>query len=120
MVGYKTPNIDRMANRALFTGWWAAELHGGPCGVHHRSRHFERGTQVGLPGAKEGLQKEDVTTVELLKAQRYILGQLAKPSGRPRRASTQARLSAARRSFRQPPTFSIREAVEPAYTLGRY
>ena len=65
MMGYRTPNIDRIAKEgAIFTDHYApAVLHGRPRRVHHRpDRCFRTGLlKVGLPGAKEGLSEKDPT-----------------------------------------------------------
>ena len=81
MMGYKTPNIDRLANEgALFTDWYGQQS----CTAGRSS--FITGQvglrtgmlKVGLPGAKEGLQARDVSIAELLKAQGYKTGQFGK------------------------------------------
>ena len=69
-MGYKTPNIDRIAKEgALFTDWYgqqsctAGRAHSSP-----GSRRIRTGlTKVGLPGANEGLKAEDPTIADLLK-----------------------------------------------------
>jgi arylsulfatase A-like enzyme len=81
MMGYKTPNIDRIAREgALFTDWYGQQsCTAGRAAFITGQSPFRTGLlKVGLPGAKEGLQKEDVTIAELLKAQGYMTGQFGK------------------------------------------
>jgi arylsulfatase len=81
MMGYKTPNIDRIAKEgAMFTDWYGQQsCTAGRAAFITGQTPFRTGLlKVGLPGAKEGLQKEDVTLAELLKAQGYMTGQFGK------------------------------------------
>jgi arylsulfatase len=81
MMGYKTPNIDRLAKEgALFTDYYGQQsCTAGRAAFITGQTPFRTGLlKVGLPGAKEGLQKEDVTLAELLKAQGYVTGQFGK------------------------------------------
>jgi arylsulfatase len=81
MMGYKTPNIDRIAREgALFTDFYGQQsCTAGRAAFITGQTPFRTGLlKVGLPGAKEGLQKEDVTIAELLKAQGYVTGQFGK------------------------------------------
>jgi len=81
MMGYKTPNIDRIAKEgALFTDWYGQQsCTAGRAAFITGQTPFRTGLlKVGLPGAKEGLQKEDVTIAELLKAQGYVTSQFGK------------------------------------------
>ena len=81
MRGYKTPNIDRIAREGvLFTDWYGQQsCTAGRAAFITGQTPFRTGNlKVGLPGAKEGLQKEDVTLAELLKAQGYMTGQFGK------------------------------------------
>ena len=81
MMGYRTPNIDRIAREgALFTDWYGQQsCTAGRATFITGQSPFRTGLlKVGLPGAKEGLQKEDVTIAELLKAQGYATGQFGK------------------------------------------
>ena len=71
MMGYKTPNIDRIAKEgALFTDWYGQQscTAGRSCFITGQSGFRTGMLKVGLPGAKEGLQARDVTIAELLKA----------------------------------------------------
>jgi arylsulfatase len=81
MMGYKTPNIDRIAREgALFTDWYAQQscTAGRAAFITGQSPIRTGLTKVGLPGAPEGMQKEDPTIAELLKAQGYVTGQFGK------------------------------------------
>ena len=80
-MGYKTPNIDRIAKEgAMFTDWYGQQscTAGRSCFITGQSGFRTGLLKVGLPGAKEGLQARDVTIAELLKAQGYITGQFGK------------------------------------------
>ncbi len=81
MMGYKTPNIDRIAREGVsFTDYYGqqsctagrAAFLGGNVPVRTGM------TKVGLPGAKEGWQKTDVTIATVLKSQGYATGQFGK------------------------------------------
>ena len=70
MMGYKTPNIDRIAKEgALFTDWYGQQscTAGRAAFITGQSPIRTGLTKVGLPGAPEGLQKEDPTLADLLK-----------------------------------------------------
>src|SRR6266550_3262211 len=59
MMGYKTPNIDRIAKEgALFTDWYGQQsCTAGRATFITGQSGFRTGLlKVGLPGAKEGLQ----------------------------------------------------------------
>src|SRR6266850_8231741 len=75
MMGYKTPNIDRMAREgALFTDWYGQQscTAGRAAFITGQTGYRTGLLKVGLPGAKEGLQDRDVTIAQLLKAQGYM------------------------------------------------
>jgi arylsulfatase A-like enzyme len=81
MMGYKTPNIDRLAKEgALFTDWYGQQsCTAGRAAFITGQSGFRTGLlKVGLPGAKEGLQARDVTIAQLLKAQGYMTAQFGK------------------------------------------
>ncbi len=81
MMGYRTPNIDRIANEgALFTDWYGEQscTAGRSAFITGQSPIRTGLTKVGLPGAPEGLQKEDPTIAELLKPLGYVTGQFGK------------------------------------------
>ncbi|MBP7371062.1 MAG: arylsulfatase [Arenimonas sp.] len=81
MMGYKTPNIDRIAKEgALFTDWYGEQscTAGRSAFITGQSGYRTGNLKVGLPGAKEGLQARDVTLAQLLKAQGYMTAQFGK------------------------------------------
>ena len=81
MMGYKTPNIDRIAREgALFTDWYGQQscTAGRSAFITGQSGFRTGNLKVGLPGAKEGLQARDVTLAQLLKAQGYMTAQFGK------------------------------------------
>ena len=81
MMGYKTPNIDRIAKQgALFTDWYGQQscTAGRACFITGQTGFRTGMLKVGLPGAKEGLQARDVTLAQLLKAQGYATAQFGK------------------------------------------
>ncbi len=81
MMGYKTPNIDRLAAEgAMFTDWYGEQscTAGRSAFITGQSGYRTGNLKVGLPGAKEGLQARDVTLAELLKAQGYATAQFGK------------------------------------------
>jgi arylsulfatase len=81
MMGYKTPNIDRIAKEgALFTDWYGQQsCTAGRAAFITGQAPIRTGlTKVGLPGAPEGIKKEDPTIATLLKARGYMTGQFGK------------------------------------------
>ena len=81
MMGYKTPNIDRIASEgAIFTDWYGQQTctAGRAAFITGQSPIRTGLTKVGLPGAPEGMKKEDPTIATLLKAQGYMTGQFGK------------------------------------------
>jgi arylsulfatase len=81
LVGYKTPNIDRIANEGiLFTDYYGEQsCTAGRSSFIMGQSVFRTGlSKVGLPGAKEGIQVEDPTIAVLLKDQGYTTGQFGK------------------------------------------
>ena len=81
MMGYKTPNIDRIAREgALFTDWYGQQscTAGRAAFITGQSPMRTGLTKVGLPGAPEGMKKEDPTIAVLLKALGYATGQFGK------------------------------------------
>ena len=81
MMGYETPNIDRIAEEGIsFTDYYAqqsctagrAAFMGGTVPVRTGM------TKVGLPGAAEGWQEQDITIAAVLKEQGYATGQFGK------------------------------------------
>ncbi len=81
MMGYRTPNIDRIAREGVsFTDYYAQQsCTAGRAAFISGSVPVRSGmTKVGLPGAKEGWQKTDVTMATVLKGQGYATGQFGK------------------------------------------
>ena len=81
MMGYKTPNIDRIAKEgALFTDWYGQQscTAGRAAFITGQSPIRTGLTKVGLPGAPEGMKVLDPTIATLLKAQGYMTGQFGK------------------------------------------
>ena len=81
MVGYHTPNIDRIANEGMiFTDYYGEQsCTAGRSTFITGQTSFRTGlTKVGLPGAPLGLQAEDPTIAELLKPVGYATGQFGK------------------------------------------
>jgi arylsulfatase A-like enzyme len=81
MMGYKTPNIDSIARQgAMFTDWYGQQscTAGRAAFITGQSPIRTGLTKVGLPGAPEGMKKEDPTIATLLKARGYITGQFGK------------------------------------------
>jgi arylsulfatase len=81
MMGYKTPNIDRIAAEgALFTDWYGQQscTAGRAAFITGQSPIRTGLTKVGLPGAPEGMKTLDPTIATLLKAQGYMTGQFGK------------------------------------------
>ena len=81
MMGYWTPNIDRIASEgAMFTDWYGqqsctagrAAFITGQCPIRPGL------TKVGLPGADIGIQPEDPTIAEVLAPLGYVSGQFGK------------------------------------------
>jgi arylsulfatase A-like enzyme len=81
MMGYRTPNIDSIAQEgAMFTDWYGQQscTAGRAAFVTGQSPIRTGLTKVGLPGAPEGMRKEDPTIATFLKAQGYVTGQFGK------------------------------------------
>jgi len=81
MMGYRTPNIDRVANEgAAFTDYYSQQscTAGRACFICGQNPIRTGLTKVGMPGATIGLQKEDPTIAELLKPLGYATGQFGK------------------------------------------
>ena len=81
MMGYQTPNIDRIARAGIgFTDYYAQQsCTAGRAAFISGSVPVRSGmTKVGMPGASEGWQKTDVTMATVLKAQGYATGQFGK------------------------------------------
>ena len=81
MMGYQTPNIDRIAQEgATFTDWYGQQscTAGRACFITGQNPIRTGLTKVGMPGATVGLQAEDPTIAEMLKPLGYATGQFGK------------------------------------------
>src|SRR5512145_3146752 len=81
VMGYQTPNIDRIAKEGvMFTDYYAEQscTAGRASFITGQSGLRTGMTKVGLPGAALGLRKEDPTIAELLKPLGYATGQFGK------------------------------------------
>lgn len=81
LMGYRTPNIDRVANEGMiFTDYYGEQsCTAGRSSFITGQSVFRTGlSKVGLPGADLGLRAEDPTMATLLKAQGYATGQFGK------------------------------------------
>jgi arylsulfatase A-like enzyme len=81
MMGYRTPNIDRIAEEgALFTDWYGEQscTAGRAAFITGQSPIRTGLTKVGLPGAPEGMTAEDPTLATLLRSLGYVTGQFGK------------------------------------------
>jgi arylsulfatase len=81
VMGYHTPNIDRVAKEGmLFTDYYAEQSCTAGRASFITGQHGLRTglTKVGLPGATLGLRKEDPTIAELLKPLGFATGQFGK------------------------------------------
>lgn len=81
MMGYRTPNIDRIANEGiLFTDYYGEQsCTAGRASFMLGQSVFRSGlSKVGLPGAEKGINVLDPTIAGLLKNQGYATGQFGK------------------------------------------
>jgi arylsulfatase len=81
MMGYRTPNIDRIAREGMiFTDYYGEQsCTAGRSSFITGQSVFRTGlSKVGLPGADLGLRIEDPTIAGLLKARGYTTGQFGK------------------------------------------
>ncbi len=81
MMGYRTPNIDRVAREGMmFTDYYAEQSCTAGRASFIMGQHGMRTglTKVGLPGAPLGMQVEDPTIAGLLKNHGYATGQFGK------------------------------------------
>jgi len=70
LMGYRTPNIDRIANEGMrFTDSYGQQscTAGRAAFITDQSPYRTGLTKVGMPGVEIGLQAEDATIAELLK-----------------------------------------------------
>jgi arylsulfatase A-like enzyme len=81
MMGYATPNIDRIAHEGIsFTDYYAEQsCTAGRAAFITGQMPIRTGlTKVGLPGAKVGISEQDPTLAQLLKPLGYATGQFGK------------------------------------------
>jgi arylsulfatase len=81
MMGYWTPNIDRVAKEGVtFTDYYAQQscTAGRACFITGQNPIRTGLTKVGMPGASVGLHKEDPTIAEMLKPLGYATAQFGK------------------------------------------
>jgi arylsulfatase len=81
LMGYRTPNIDRIANEGMiFTDHYGEQscTAGRSAFITGQSVYRTGLSKVGMPGADLGLRKEDPTIAELLKPLGYATGQFGK------------------------------------------
>jgi arylsulfatase len=81
VMGYRTPNIDRVANEGMiFTDYYGEQsCTAGRSSYIMGQSVFRTGlSKVGLPGADLGMQEEDPTIAGLLKEYGYATGQFGK------------------------------------------
>ena len=81
MMGYRTPNIDRIAQEgAIFTDAYGEQscTAGRAAFITGQSPLRTGLLTVGMPGEEQGLHADDPTLAELLKPQGYATGQFGK------------------------------------------
>ncbi len=81
VMGYKTPNIDRIARDGMmFTDYYAENscTAGRSTFITGQTVLRTGMSKVGVPGAPVGIQDRDVTIAQALKAQGYATGQFGK------------------------------------------
>ena len=81
LMGYRTPNIDRLAREGMkFTDWYAEQsCTAGRAAFVTGQSVFRTGlSKVGMPGAPIGISGEDPTIAELLRPMGYATGQFGK------------------------------------------
>jgi arylsulfatase A-like enzyme len=81
LMGYKTPNIDRLAREGMmFTDSYGEQscTAGRSSFLTGQSVYRTGLSKVGIPGSKAGIQPETITIAELLKNQGYATGQFGK------------------------------------------
>ncbi len=81
MMGYETPNIDRIAQEGMtFTDYYGEQsCTAGRSSFITGQSVFRTGlSKVGLPGAKEGMPKEDPTIATVMRHHGYATGQFGK------------------------------------------
>jgi arylsulfatase len=80
-MGYRTPNIDRLASEGMrFTDSYGEQscTAGRSAFITGQSVYRTGLSKVGLPGAEQGMRAEDPTIARLLKSLGYATGQFGK------------------------------------------
>jgi arylsulfatase len=81
IMGYTTPNIDRIANEGMrFTDYYGEQTD---VAAHSSFITGQSGlrtglTKAGLPGMSYGIQDRDITIAEIVKTKGYVTGQFGK------------------------------------------
>ncbi|RLA01614.1 MAG: arylsulfatase, partial [Gammaproteobacteria bacterium] len=81
VMGYQTPNIDRIANEGMmFTDYYGEQscTAGRSSFILGQSVYRTGLSKVGLPGAAGGINEKDPTIAGLLKQEGYATGQFGK------------------------------------------
>ena len=81
MMGYQTPNIDRIGKEgAVFTDWYAQQSCTAGRAAFILGQHpFRTGLlTIGMPGGEQGIKENQPTIAELLKPLGYTSGQFGK------------------------------------------
>src|SRR6476619_4541496 len=81
MMGYRTPNIDRIAKEGMiFTDYYAEQscTAGRSTFITGQCTLRTGLSKVGIPGSSVGLQTRDVTMAQVLKSMGYATGQFGK------------------------------------------
>ncbi|WP_253256186.1 arylsulfatase [Formosa algae] len=81
LVGYRTPNIDRIADEGMiFTDYYSEQscTAGRSTFILGQSVLRTGLSKVGMPGAEQGISEKDPTIAELLKPMGYVTGQFGK------------------------------------------
>lgn len=81
LVGYRTPNIDRIAKEGMiFTDYYSEQscTAGRSSFITGQSVLRTGLSKVGMPGAPEGISEKDPTIAEMLKPLGYTTGQFGK------------------------------------------
>ena len=81
LMGYRTPNIDRIAKEGMmFTDYYAEQscTAGRSSFITGQSVYRTGLSKVGLPGAEIGMHEKDPTIAKALKSKGYVTGQFGK------------------------------------------
>ena len=121
IVGYRTPNIDRIADEGLrFIDYYAENscTAGRSSFITGQTPKRTGLTKVGIPGATVGLQDRDITIAQALKPLGYATGQFGKNhlGDRDEYLADQPRL---RRVLRQPLPSQRRGGAGATLLAGR-